>query len=76
MALALPGDINVNRAKRTRVSLPIAKSDAIILVDLLDLEVVRLGAPGARPVNGANFGLAVVDAPKVQRISMGRQAAA
>lgn len=68
--LALPRDINIHLSERTRVLVPIAKCNTVILVAVLDLEVVRLGTPGARPVNGADSSVAVIDATEVHKISM------
>lgn len=73
--LALPRDINVHLPKRTRVPVPLAKCDTVILVAVLDLEVVRLGTPRARPVDGADFGVTVIDVTRIHEMSKDRQAA-
>lgn len=67
--LTLPRDVNVYLSKGTRVLVPITKSNTIVLVAVLDLKVVRLGTPRARPVNGADSVVAVINVTEYHDVS-------
>lgn len=67
--LTLPRDVNIHLPKGTRVLVPVTKSNTVVLVAVLDLEVVRLGTPRARPVNGADSVVSVINVTENQSIS-------
>ena len=70
--LTLPRDVNIHLPKGTRVLVPVTKSNTVVLVAVLDLEVVRLGTPRARPVNGADSVVAVVNVTDNHSVSSNR----
>lgn len=61
--LALPRNLDINLAKRTRISIVRAVADHVSGrgVAVADLEVVALAAPGAVPVDGADLGVVLVE---------------
>jgi hypothetical protein len=67
--LTLPRDVNVHLSKGTRVLVPITRSNTVVLVTVLDVKAVRLGTPRARPVNGADSVVSVINVTENQSIS-------